>query len=177
MLRRGRHVDQLEKALATSDTDLEAERMWAVDKHLDVCFRRFESELRSTPAADGDLLDVYYRYAKFLEERYATGHKRDLRQLLQNGLLHADSQPQRYRNDPRLLYLWLTFAAMSQNTGELVIFEHVHATGACDRLADFYLAYADKLEAAEDAKKATKIYREGLEKMAKPVDKLQNAFE
>jgi hypothetical protein len=61
--------------------------------------------------------------------------------------------------------------------GELTIFEHMKSTGHCVELADFYIAYADKLEAAEDFRKATAIYREGIEKNARPLDKLKTAYE
>ena len=51
----------------------------------------------------------------------------------------------------------------------------MYQSGSCTRLADFYIRWADSVEAAEDYRKTAEIFKIAEQMKAKPIEKLIEA--
>ncbi|KAF2362561.1 Protein kinase domain [Trinorchestia longiramus] len=133
-------------------------------QHLNRQRNEFETELRSYSGSDP--LDVWHRYALWVEQSYPTGGKASkLQPLLEKCFTAINTSTEltdKYRNDPRFLQLWLKYASMYKKPLEVL---HVlEVKGLCTELAGFYENYASEMEASGNFKKADLIYKKGLEK-------------
>uniref|UniRef100_A0A914X8W2 BUB1 N-terminal domain-containing protein n=1 Tax=Plectus sambesii TaxID=2011161 RepID=A0A914X8W2_9BILA len=94
-IRGGRSVATIDEALHSSADVLRSER------------QQFEDEIRKSDDCT-DPLDVWYRYYKWFEEHYPSGKETQLRKLLEQCLKTCTSDS-RYKNDERLLKIWLKY--------------------------------------------------------------------
>lgn len=82
--------------------------------HICVCCSEFETELRSNTGPDP--LDVWHRYAQWVEQSYPKGGKnRDLKPLLEkcfSAMTGTEELIIQYKNDPRFLQLWLKYVSI-----------------------------------------------------------------
>ncbi|KAF3830390.1 hypothetical protein GH733_004209 [Mirounga leonina] len=108
--------------------------------------RAFESEIRFYTG--NDPLDVWDRAVEALQ-----GEKR-------------------YYNDPRFLSLWLKLGRLCNEP--LDMYSYLHSQGIGVSLAQFYISWAEEYEARENFKKADKIFQEGIQQKAEPLERLQS---
>ena len=136
----------------------------------------FEEELLSISEAD-DPLDIYDRYVKWTLDAYpsaqATAQSRLLPLLERSTKVFLTSA--HYKNDPRYLKLWLHYIRLfSDSPKETFAFLARHHVG--EGLALFYEEFAAWLEHAGRWGQAEEIYRLGVDREARPVERLIRKF-
>ncbi|KAG5294445.1 spindle assembly checkpoint protein SLDA [Histoplasma ohiense] len=138
--------------------------------------REYEVELQSIAESD-DPLDIYDRYVKWTLDAYPSSQATP-----QSGLLplleratKAFLSSTHYKNDPRYLKLWLHYIRIfSDAPRETFAFLARHGVG--ENLALFYEEFASWLESAGRFTQAEEIYILGLEREARPTERLLRKF-
>lgn len=171
----GRSVKQLKKVL--SPTTLSGIVITHEDtKNLNDAIRReYEIELQSAAEHD-DPLDIYQRYVKWTLDTWpqATNPQAQLCSLLERAtktFLNSNE----YKNDPRYLKLWLHYIRLfSDAPRETFAFLARH--GIAQQLALFYEEFAAWLENAGRWTQAEEVYKLGVEREARPVERLMRKY-
>lgn len=132
----------------------------------------FEKELMAIAESD-DPLDVYDRYVKWTLDAYPSAQNTPQSQLcplLERATKAFQASPQ-YKNDVRYLKLWLHYIRLfSDAPRETFAYLARHDIG--EGLALYYEEFAAWLESAERFTQAEEIYNLGIEKNARPVERL-----
>lgn len=136
----------------------------------------YERELLDSEDHD-DPLDIYNRYVKWTMNAYPSAQSTPKSQLLP--LLERATKTflstNHYKNDPRYLKLWLTYIQFySDSPRETFAFLSRHGIGEC--LALFYEEFAAWLEGASRWVQAEEAYNLGLERNARPVERLGRKY-
>ncbi|KAJ5139159.1 uncharacterized protein N7515_004007 [Penicillium bovifimosum] len=142
----------------------------------DAVRQEFESELQSIAESD-DPLDVYDRYVKWTLNAYPSAQatpESGLLPLLERATKSFLSSTH-YRNDPRYLRLWLHYVRLfSDAPRETFAFLARHQIG--EALALFYEEFAGWLEGAGRWSQADEVYRLGMDREARPVERLARKY-
>jgi len=136
----------------------------------------FEKELQYIDEAD-DPLDVYDRYVKWTKDAYPSAQATPQSRLLPllERATKAFQSSSHYKNDPRYLRLWLHYIRLfSDAPREVFVFLARHGIG--ESLALYYEEFAAWLENAGRWTQAEEIYKMGLEKEARPAERLLRKF-
>lgn len=139
---------------------------------------RQEYELEILAIADSDdPLDVYDRYVKWTLSAYPSAQatpESQLRPLLERAT-KAFQSVSHYKNDPRYLKLWLTYIRFfSDAPRETFAYLARHNIG--EGLALFYEEFAAWLEGAGRWTQADEVYGLGIEREARPTERLTRKF-
>ncbi|XP_045756318.1 mitotic checkpoint serine/threonine-protein kinase BUB1 beta isoform X1 [Mirounga angustirostris] len=161
-LRQGRIMSTLQGALAQQES--------ASNATLQQQKRAFESEIRFYTG--NDPLDVWDRYINWTEQNYPQGGKESNMSTLLERAVEALQGEKRYYNDPRFLSLWLKLGRLCNEP--LDMYSYLHSQGIGVSLAQFYISWAEEYEARENFKKADKIFQEGIQQKAEPLERLQS---
>ncbi|KAK8727798.1 hypothetical protein OTU49_009461 [Cherax quadricarinatus] len=142
---------------------------------LNAARQAFEEEIL-TYSGD-DPLDVWYQYALWTEQNYPKGGKEgNIKKIIEKCMKAVNFDAERankYKNDPRILYLWIKYAGLLPNPIE--VYQSLEAKKICVVLADFYINWAWEMEKIGNFKRADSIFRKGIELCAKPVHVLEEA--
>jgi checkpoint serine/threonine-protein kinase len=141
------------------------------------CIRaEYESELQNINESD-DPLDIFDRYVRWTLDAYPSAQatpQSQLHTLLERATKTFIGSAQ-YKNDPRYLKLWLHYIHFfSDSPRETYVFLSRHAIG--EKLALFYEEYAEWLEGAGRWAQAEEVYKMGIEREARPVQRLLRKF-
>lgn len=143
----------------------------------DAIRQEYEAELQASADSD-DPLDVYDRYVKWTINAYPSAQataESGLLPLLERAT-KAFLTSTHYRNDPRYLRLWLQYIRLfSDAPRETFSFLARHHVG--EGLALFYEEFANWLESAERWTQADEVYKLGLERDARPQERLLRRYE
>lgn len=139
---------------------------------------REEYELEVIAIADSDdPLDVYDRYVKWTLSAYPSAQatpESQLRPLLERAT-KAFQSATHYKNDPRYLKLWLNYIRFfSDAPRETFAYLSRHNIG--EGLALFYEEFAAWLEGAGRWIQADEVYKLGIEREARPAERLIRKF-
>jgi checkpoint serine/threonine-protein kinase len=139
---------------------------------------RQEYELELIAIADSDdPLDVYDRYVKWTMNTYPSAQatpESQLRTLLERATKAFQTQSH-YKNDPRYLKMWLSYIRFfSDAPRETFAYLARHSIG--DGLALYYEEFASWLETAGRWTQAEEIYKLGIEREARPMERLLRKF-
>ena len=139
---------------------------------------RQEYELELIAVADSDdPLDIYDRYVKWTLSAYPSAQATpdsQLRPLLERAT-KAFQTASHYKNDPRYLKLWLTYIRFfSDAPRETFAYVARHSIG--EGLALFYEEFAAWLEGAGRWTQADEVYKLGIEREARPTERLVRKF-
>ncbi|KAI5364018.1 Putative serine/threonine-protein kinase, active [Septoria linicola] len=137
---------------------------------------QFETELANIDEAD-DPLDVYDRYVKWTMDTYPSAQATPQSQLLPllERATKAFQSSKDYKNDVRYLKIWLHYIRFfSDAPREVFVFLARHGIG--ERLALYYEEFAAWLENAGRWSQAEEIYKMGIEKEARPSERLMRKF-
>lgn len=142
----------------------------------DLVRQGFEEELISISESD-DPLDIYDRYVKWTLDAYPSAQATPQSQLL--SLLERATKAfltsSHYKNDPRYLKLWLHYIRFfSDAPRETFAFLARHNIG--EGLALFYEEFAAWLEGAGRWIQAEEVYKTGIDREARPVERLMRKF-
>ena len=136
----------------------------------------FEKEIQTLDESD-DPLDVFDRYVKWTFDAYPSAQATPQSQLLP--LLERATKTflssAHYKNDPRYLKLWLNYIRFfSDAPRETYAFLARH--DIAESLALYYEEFAAWLEGANRWAQAEEVYRLGLDKQARPYERLARKF-
>lgn len=134
--------------------------------------QQFERELQAIDESD-DPLDVYDRYVKWTLDAYPSAQNTPQSQLcpLLERATKAFQASSHYKNDPRYLRLWLHYIRFfSDSPRETFAYLARHNIG--DGLALFYEEFAAWLETAGRWTQAEEVYNLGIDKGARPTERL-----
>jgi checkpoint serine/threonine-protein kinase len=139
---------------------------------------RQEYELEIIAISDSDdPLDIYDRYVKWTLTAYPSAQatpESQLRPLIERAT-KAFQTAAHYKNDPRYLKLWLTYIRLfSDAPKETFTYLARHSIG--EGLALFYEEFAAWLEGAGRWIQADEVYRLGIEREARPTERLIRKF-
>ncbi|KAF2102247.1 hypothetical protein NA57DRAFT_64788 [Rhizodiscina lignyota] len=152
----------------------------------------FEDELAHIEEAD-DPLDIYERYVKWTLDAYPSASatkESGLAQLLERAT-KTFLKDESYKNDARYLKLWLLYIKLfcqgtdtsakgaaavrdGENARDTYVF--LSRNGVGQSLALFYESYAEWLEMKERWQQAAEIWHMGIERQARPVERLVRKF-
>lgn len=136
----------------------------------------YEAELQTINESD-DPLDIFDRYVKWTLNAYPSAQaspQSQLQSLLERATKTFLSNAH-YHNDPRYLKLWLHYVRLFADAPrETFAFLARHHVG--DGLALFYEEFAAWLEGAGRWAQAEEVYRLGIEREARPIERLLRKF-
>jgi checkpoint serine/threonine-protein kinase len=138
--------------------------------------KEYEKELQNIDEAD-DPLDVYDRYVKWTLDAYPSAQATPQSQLLPllERATKAFQSSSHYKNDVRYLKVWLHYIRLfSDAPREIFIF--LARQGIGEGLALYYEEFAAWLENAGRWTQAEEVYKMGLEKEARPAERLLRKF-
>jgi checkpoint serine/threonine-protein kinase len=138
--------------------------------------QRFEKELLAADESD-DPLDIYDRYVRWTLDAYPSAQNTPQSQLcpLLERATKAFQSSTTYKNDPRYLRLWLHYIRLfSDAPRETFAYLARHGIGA--DLALFYEEFAAWLEAADRWTQAEEMYNLGIDRDARPVERLVRKY-
>ncbi|KOS21017.1 Mitotic spindle checkpoint component mad3 [Escovopsis weberi] len=142
------------------------------------CIRaEYEAEVQNIAESD-DPLDVFDRYVRWTLDAYPSAQATPESQL--HVLLERATKTfvhvAQYKSDPRYLKLWMYYIQFfSDSPRETYVFLSRHGIG--ESLALFYEEYAAWLEGAGRRSQAEEVYQLGIEKEARPVQRLVRKFQ
>lgn len=142
----------------------------------DAIREEYELELISIADSD-DPLDIYDRYVKWTLSAYPSAQatpESQLRSLLERAT-KAFQSATHYKNDPRYLKLWLSYIRFfSDAPRETFAYLARHNIG--EGLALFYEEFAAWLEGAGRWSQADEVYKLGIQREARPAERLLRKF-
>ncbi|KAE8392136.1 checkpoint protein kinase [Aspergillus alliaceus] len=136
----------------------------------------YEAELQVIGESD-DPLDIYDRYVKWTLDAYPSAQatsESGLLPLLERAVRSFLNSPH-YKDDPRYLRLWIHYIRLfSDSPRETFAFLARHHVG--EGLALFYEEFASWLEGAGRWTQADEVYRLGVDREARPVERLVRKY-
>lgn len=143
----------------------------------DAIRQEYEIELQSINDSD-DGLDIFDRYVKWTLNAYPSAQatpQSQLLPLLERATKTFLTSPH-YKNDPRYLKLWLHYIRFFSDTPrETFAFLARHHIG--ESLGLFYEEFAAWLEGAGRWSQAEEVYKLGVEREARPAERLLRKYE
>ena len=142
----------------------------------DAIRQEYEIELQSIADSD-DPLDIYDRYVKWTLNAYPSAQATPQSRLLPllERATKAFLTSVLYKNDPRYLKLWLHYIRLFSDTPrETFAFLARHGIG--EGLGLFYEEFASWLEGAGRWLQADEVYTLGIEREAKPAERLVRKY-
>ncbi|KAK9786058.1 hypothetical protein WJX73_000032 [Symbiochloris irregularis] len=155
-LKQGRAPDQL-KSTCLGKTDVESQR-----RQLWKAVTEYQGE---------DPLEPWLRLIKWTQTTFKSGgHQAQLRPILERCTREL-CPIERYKTDSRYLRVWIHYADCLPEPQDVFSFLQTHGIG--QDLALFYVAYAAFLELRRSFSKAETVLKDGIKRLAHPVDKLR----
>ena len=164
-------------ALLYSPISIQKTASFSETQNLKLTIREeYEHELLTIGEAD-DPLDIYDRYIKWTMDAYPSAqatHESGLLPLLERAT-KSFLTTAHYRNDARYLKIWLLYIKLfADSPRETYAFLARHNIG--DNMALFYEEFAAWLEGAGRWAQAEEVFVSGLDKEARPVERLVRKF-
>lgn len=158
----GRNVSLLQASLSQDSThgqELLAQR------------KQMEEEVRTYKGADP--LGAWYTFICWIEQSYPAGGSGSGLQTVLHQCLTKFEDDERYRQDKRLIKLFIKF--MEKQKDKIEFYQQMYNNGIGTMLADFYIAWAYSYDLSGNMRKADEIFRLGLECRAEPLEDLKEA--
>ena len=173
----GRSAKKLAELFSASPLHKLSTPMPSDTKNVNECIRaEYEAELANISESD-DPLDVFDRYVRWTLDAYPSAQATPQSQLhiLLERATKAFVSSAQYKNDPRYLKLWLHYIHFfSDAPRETFMYLSRHSIG--EGLALFYEEYAEWLEGAGRWAQAEEVYKLGIEREARPAQRLIRKF-
>ncbi|KZV87182.1 hypothetical protein EXIGLDRAFT_680170 [Exidia glandulosa HHB12029] len=166
-LARGRRATALSQALTTPHR----ERPQRLAQERDA----MRAQLQQAIEDDEDPLAAYVAFVDWTIESYPQGHNSDsgLITLFDEATRTLKDDP-RYKNDMRYLKLWILYASHVEKPVDMFAFLLANDIGTVYTL--FYEEYALALERDSRRSEADEIYRLGINRRVRPLERLQTRY-
>lgn len=138
-----------------------------------VAEQRFKEQFEKAAQSD-DPLGICVDFAEWFEEQFPTGKQSLLIPMLTK-MINTFGYLEQYRNDRRMLKLWLKLSESKTDVSSAVLFERAYLAGCCRELAEFYVRWAELRECAGDASGARRALANGRANHAVPLGLLNDA--
>jgi hypothetical protein len=163
-LQRGRNVHVLETSLQM-DSPARRQDKEKMIQHYEALVRPSEDSHQD----DDDPLIHWLSYIKFHQDAFPSDTHAQflLMERCTRALLHV----QEYKNDVRFIRVCVTYADKTSSPAHVFKYLHQHSVGT--ETALFWMAWAWVAETRGDYEFAEKVFRKGIQKRAKPLEKLQ----
>ncbi|XP_050743867.1 uncharacterized protein LOC108030943 isoform X2 [Drosophila biarmipes] len=135
--------------------------------------RQLEEEVRTYTGEDP--LGAWYNYICWIEQSYPAGGSGSGLQAALYQCLTQFEEDKRYRQDKRLIKLFIKF--MEKQEDQIEFYQQMYNNGIGTMLADFYIAWAYSYDLSGNMRKADEIFRLGLQCRAEPLDELMEAHQ
>lgn len=173
----GRSARKLAEAFSPSPLSKLATPPSSGNRSVNDCIRaEYEAEVASLSESD-DPLDVFDRYVRWTFDAYPSAQatpQSQLHTLLERATKTFINSAQ-YKNDPRYMKLWMLYIQFfADSPRETFLFLSRHSIG--EGLALFYEEYAAWLEGAGRWTQAEEVYKLGIERDARPQQRLLRKF-
>eukprot|EP01135_Chromosphaera_perkinsii_P002829 Nk52_evm19s228 gene=Nk52_evmTU19s228 len=166
-LRKGRNIGLLQKTLQMQ----KQQPVTGVESVHEKEREEFEKRLQSSEMEDSDdPLELWLEYIKWNQEAYPSGNNPKYIEVLER-CNNEFKEDERYKNDPRYLRNWLTYANCCSDPTDVYTFLRVNEIGTS--LALLYEAWAGMYENRGFPAKADKVYEEGIRMNARPIERLK----
>ncbi|XP_026683205.1 uncharacterized protein LOC103514437, partial [Diaphorina citri] len=133
--------------------------------------REFELQIRTYDGPDP--LQLRFDYVQWLEQSYpCLGPETNIIPFLEETLV-AFKNIEQYKQDPRYVSLVIKYIGTQPNP--LEIYNLVYSENIGTKLAMFYKAWAEVLDAHNDIKQANHVFQLGLNAHAEPIEDLEAA--
>ena len=156
-LRQGRKAS----SLATMDAPVDHDALAAQTA-------RWEEALKS---ASDDPLQVWCDYVKWTQQTHSKGGKSSQLMPLLERCVHSFKDQPRYANDTRYLRLWIAYADCVRDPEQ--IFDYLYGRRIGEGHALFWLSWAAVLETKRKYDAADKVYTQGKQMRASPLERLE----
>ncbi|PVV04576.1 hypothetical protein BB560_000921 [Smittium megazygosporum] len=164
----------ISSGLSSNSADISAEQN--TTNWLQIQKDKFEEQISKVNLEeDDDPLDVYFNYSKWLVEVFPASKGNSIVIKALETPLRLFKSHERYRNDPRLLKMWLWYIELINQSQE-EIFQYLLSNQIGASLSLFYEEYAKLLEANLDFSKADQIFQLGINRNAQPLLKLKKGY-
>ncbi|KAF3220658.1 hypothetical protein TWF679_008853 [Orbilia oligospora] len=134
----------------------------------------FENELKTADELD-DPLDPFLRYVRWIQETYTAGGGRLLEKTLYRAT-HKFEDSAEFKNDARYLKLWMTWIQQFSDAPR-ESFAFLARKGIGAGLALYYEEFAGFLESQNRRAQAEEIYEMGIQRNARPVERLRRKYD
>lgn len=173
----GRSAKKLAELYSPSPLHKRATPTPSDTRNVNDCIRaEYEAEVDNIAESD-DPLDVFDRYVRWTLDAYPSAQatpQSQLHTLLERATKAFIGAPQ-YKNDPRYLKLWVHYIHFfSDSPRETYMFLSRQSIG--EGLALYYEEYSAWLEGASRWAQAEEVYKLGIEREARPVQRLLRKF-
>ncbi|KXJ82894.1 hypothetical protein RP20_CCG010316 [Aedes albopictus] len=132
--------------------------------------RAWEDAIRAYSGADS--LDIWFNYICWLEQHKVFDKDGGFRKILEQCLSNFENF-ENYKQDVRMVKLWMKFIDMQANP--LNLYQFLYKKNVGTQCACFYIGWAHYYDAANAFKQAESIYNLGIQVKAQPMDELQEA--
>ncbi|OLL25090.1 Checkpoint serine/threonine-protein kinase BUB1 [Neolecta irregularis DAH-3] len=134
----------------------------------------YEREIANCDESD-DPLDIWIQYIKWVTDNYPQGQSVDsgLDDLFER-CTSKFKDSKHYYNDARYLRLWMQYARRSDSPKDIFVFLYRNQIGA--ELAMYYEEYAAFHESMGRKNQADDIYKLGISRGARPLERLQRRY-
>ncbi|XP_033246962.1 uncharacterized protein LOC117187993 [Drosophila miranda] len=122
-----------------------------------------------------DPLEPWYTYICWIEQSYPAGGTSSGLQTALYQCLTKFEQDERYRQDRRLIKLFIKF--MKNQEDQIECYQQLYNSGIGTMLADLYIAWAYCYDLSGNMRKADEILRLGLSCRAEPLEELKEAHQ
>uniref|UniRef100_A0A914XX10 BUB1 N-terminal domain-containing protein n=1 Tax=Panagrolaimus superbus TaxID=310955 RepID=A0A914XX10_9BILA len=120
-----------------------------------------------------DPLTTMVQFVKWFDDHFLSGKTSVLHPMLYQILTKYGTE-RRYRNDERIMKLWLRLADNFPERG-FAVMQLACSRGSCKELAKFYIFWSRMYEYAEQMDRAREILRRGIFNRATPITELNEA--
>lgn len=145
------------------------------DASQELTAQRKQLELDIKNYSGNDPLEPWYAYICWIEQSYPAGGTNSGLQKIMHKCLARFEQDERYKQDRRLIKLFIKF--MGNQGDKIECYQEMYNSGIGTMLADFYIAWAYSYDLGGNMRKANEIFRLGIECRAEPLDELKEAHQ
>ncbi|KAL1398881.1 hypothetical protein pipiens_008611 [Culex pipiens pipiens] len=138
---------------------------------------RYESDKRAWDEAirayqGPDPLDIWFNFICWLEQHKMLDKEGGFRKILEQCLSNFENY-ENYKQDVRMVKLWMKFIDMQANP--LNLYQFLYKKNVGTQCACFYIGWAHYYDAANAFKQAESIFNLGIQVKAQPMEELQEA--
>ncbi|XP_055545752.1 putative RNA exonuclease pqe-1 [Wyeomyia smithii] len=132
--------------------------------------RAWEDAIRGYTGPDP--LDIWFNFICWLEQHKMFDKDGGFRKILEQCLSNFENY-ENYKQDVRMVKLWMKFIDMQANP--LNLYQFLYKKNVGTQCACFYIGWAHYYDAANAFKQAESIYNLGIQVKAQPMEELQEA--